>query len=175
MGYRVNNGVGKWSEEKTLRKLNITDFHELTKVNIPALGSMLDKMDPEVAKKALDQFPEFSSAVREELLDYKEHLNNILDSNEKSVNTYYQTCDKIIQELGIMLKDASLSFEQKRYIIEQMHYISKDIEKKDRENKYFLLKLASIASFTLVAVTATLATTLGGKLPTGKNEQDDRF
>ena len=41
-----------------------------TKDKVIKMASMLDKMDPEVAKKALEQFPEFSNATKEMLKDY---------------------------------------------------------------------------------------------------------
>lgn len=43
------------SEAKVLKKLDIADFRHLTKDKVIKMASMLDKMDPEVAKKALEQ------------------------------------------------------------------------------------------------------------------------
>jgi hypothetical protein len=53
------------SEEKVLKKLDIVDFRHLTKDKVIKMASMLDKMDPEVAKKALEQFPEFANTTKE--------------------------------------------------------------------------------------------------------------
>ena len=47
------------SEQKVLKKLGISDFRHMTKDKIVTFASMLPYMDPEVAKKALDQFPSF--------------------------------------------------------------------------------------------------------------------
>ena len=41
------------SEEKVLKKMDIVDFRHLTKDKVIKMASILDKMDPEVAKKAL--------------------------------------------------------------------------------------------------------------------------
>ncbi len=73
------------SEEKVLKKLGIEDFRHLNKAKVINLASMLDKMDPEVAKKALEQFPEFAKTSKEMLVDYKETLNKGIESNDKSV------------------------------------------------------------------------------------------
>ena len=51
------------TEAKVLTKLGIPDFRHLTKDKVVSFVSMLPHMDPEVAKKALEQFPEFSSTA----------------------------------------------------------------------------------------------------------------
>ena len=40
------------TEQKVLKKLGIDDFRHLTKDKVITMASMLDRMDPEVAKKA---------------------------------------------------------------------------------------------------------------------------
>ena len=47
------------SEQKALKLLNIPDFRHLTKDKIVEFASLLYRMDPEVAKKALEQIPEY--------------------------------------------------------------------------------------------------------------------
>lgn len=42
------------TEQKVLRKLGIQDFRHLTKDKVITMASMLDKVDPEVAKKQLN-------------------------------------------------------------------------------------------------------------------------
>lgn len=39
------------TEQKVLKKLGIEDFRHLTKDKVIKMASMIDKMDPEVAKK----------------------------------------------------------------------------------------------------------------------------
>lgn len=53
------------NEQKVLKKLDIPDFRHLTKDKVIKMASMLDKMDPEVAKKAIEQFPEFANTTKE--------------------------------------------------------------------------------------------------------------
>lgn len=47
----------KMSEEKVLQKLNILDFRHLTKDKVISIMTIMDKMDPEVAKKRSINFP----------------------------------------------------------------------------------------------------------------------
>ena len=56
------------TEQQVLKKLKIEDFRHLTKDKVIAMASMLDKMDPEVAKKALEQFPDFANTMKEVLI-----------------------------------------------------------------------------------------------------------
>ena len=44
------------SESQVLEKLDIPDFRHLSKDKIMTFFSMLPSMDPEVAKKAIEQF-----------------------------------------------------------------------------------------------------------------------
>lgn len=55
-----------------------------------------------------------------------------------------------------------LSFEEKKYIIEQMKDIADKVVKKDSENKKWLAGMAAIAGMAVVGVVAGLASALGG-------------
>ena len=150
------------TEQKVLKKLNIVDFRHLTKDKVVAMASMLDKMDPEVAKKALEQFPEFSKTAKEILAEYKDTLDKGLALNNDSVQAYYDTCNKIIATLQKQLEDNNLSFEEKKYIIDKMLELSKMMSEKDSENKTFIASLAVIGAIVVGGVTAVLASILGG-------------
>ena len=154
MNYRI-------SEKRTLKKLGIDDFRHLTKANVVQLASMVDKMEPEVAKKALEQFPEFSGTVKTILLDYKELLNRAIDSDNESLRSTYETYNSIIIALQTELDKDTLSFDERKYIIEQMKDIANAVDKKDSENKKWLTKMAMIAGATVVGVAAVLGSVLG--------------
>ncbi|RGG56132.1 hypothetical protein [Blautia sp. AF19-10LB] len=51
------------TEQKALKKLGIEDFRHLTKDKAIMMVSMLDKMEPEITKKAIEQFPHFSDTM----------------------------------------------------------------------------------------------------------------
>lgn len=50
-----------YTEQQVLKKLDIPDFRHLTKEKVIAFATMVPKMNPEVAKEALEQFPNFAS------------------------------------------------------------------------------------------------------------------
>ncbi len=79
------------------------------------MASMLDKMNPEVAKKAIEQFPNFSETVKEIVAEYKDYMNKALASNAESVASCYETYDNIIKALQQLLDKDDLTFDEKIY------------------------------------------------------------
>ncbi len=150
------------TEQKVLNKLKIDDFRHLTKDNVISMATMLDKMDPEVAKKALEQFPEFATTTKEMLANYKDTLDKGLVENKESVQNYYDSCNYIIESLKLELDKDDLPFEERKYIIDKMLEVSKMIGEKDSENKKFIATLVGIGGLVAVGAVATIAATLGG-------------
>ena len=161
------------TEEKVLKKLKIKDFRHLTKDKIITMASMLDKMDPEVAKKALEQFPHFADVTKEMLIEYKDILDKGLESNRESVQAYYDSCSTIIGALEKLLDRENLSPEERRYIIEKMVEMSDKIGEKDSQNKKFILAISGVGVAALAGVTAVLASTLGGNTKIETKDFDD--
>ena len=150
------------TEQKVLKKLGIKDFGHLTKDKVITMASMLDKMDPEVAKKAIEQFPNFSNTMKEILTEYKASLDKALESNDESVKSYYDTCDAIIATCQKELENDDLSHEQKREIIDQMILILKMKGDKDSENKKFIAALVAIGAAAVTVTVNALVNALGG-------------
>ena len=59
------------SEKEVLQKLGIPDFRHLSKKTAVQFISSIPQMDPEVAKKALDQFPELANMALGIAKEYK--------------------------------------------------------------------------------------------------------
>jgi len=150
------------TEQKVLKKLGIDDFRHLTKDKVIVMASMLDRMEPEVAKKAIEQFPKFSDTMKNILHDYKLSLDKALEENGESVQSYYSSCDAIISILQKELEKEVLSFEEKKYIIDKMIEVNKMKSEKDTENKKFIVTLAFIGATIVGTLTGVLASTLGG-------------
>ena len=160
------------SEEKVLKKLDIVDFRHLTKDKVIKMASMLDKMDPEVAKKELEQFPEFANTTKEMLTEYKESLDEGLESNNKSVMAVYDTYNAVITSLQKELEKENLTFEQKKYIIEQMKDVAEKVDKKDTENKRFIAGMATLAAIVVSSTVVVLASALGGNTQIKPDDTD---
>ena len=157
------------TEAQVLKKLNIPDFRHLSRENVMSFVSMIDKMDPEVANKALEQFPDFAKVSIEGLTDLKDTVSKVMDDDTESANRFYDMCDTIIDAIKLAISDGVVTFEEKRYCIDKMQGIARMASEKDSEGKKF--KWALVASFALTTITvlAAAVAVLGGdaniKLP----------
>ena len=126
------------SEKRVLRKLGISDFRHMKKENVVKFASMLPYMDPEVAKKALEQFPEFKDLASDLVANYKDIVDRILSENAESQRPFYDVCNSIIATLQAELSMENISSEDRRRIEDNMREGAKLIGEKDSENKKFL-------------------------------------
>lgn len=150
------------TEQKVLNKLGITDFRHLTKDKVMEMASMLDRMDPEVAKKAIEQFPNFSETMKSVVTEYKSVLEKSLEKNGESMRSYYESCDAIIQSCQKELEKGDLSFEERKQVIGWMIEVVNMKGGKDTENKQFIRAIC-VAGVGAVGIAATvLLTALGG-------------
>lgn len=157
------------TEAQVLKRLGIADFRHLTKEKVMSMATMLDKMDPEVAKKALEQFPEFASTMRQILLEYKRSLDEGMKQNAEGVEAFYSSCDAIISSCQKLLEKEDLSFEERKYVLDQMVLVVRMKGEKNSEDKRFIVTM-SVIGLTAVGLTAgALIAALGGdfKFDTG--------
>lgn len=159
------------TEQKVLKKLGIEDFRHLTKDKVITMASMLDKMEPEVAKKAIEQFPNFSNTMKEILHEYKESLDRAQEANAESVKSFYDSCDMIINSLQTELEKDNQTFEERKYIIDKMMEVAKMKGDKDSENKKFILTMVVTGVVALGTAATVLLSALGGN--TKIEMQDD--
>ena len=152
------------TEQKVLKKLNIEDFRHLTKDKVVSMATMLDKMDPEVAKKAIEQFPDFSNTVKEIFAEYKTILDKAIESNDKSEASFFDTCDAIITACQKELDKDILTFDEKKYILEKMADIAKIKFAKDSEGKKYRILISVLGFSTVSLLVGAMASALGGKM-----------
>lgn len=160
------------TEQDVLQQLNIPDFRHITKDKVMTFASMLQNMEPEVAKKALEQFPEFAKMTLEVLKDYKGIMEKVLDENSEGSKRCFDIYNEVIEALKSCLSKEDLPFEEKKYYIDKMIEIAKMAENKDSEDKGFnwkVITMGTLAVFTAVGIGASI---LGGntniKLPKPK-------
>ena len=149
------------TEKKVLKKLGIPDFRHLTKDKVVQFMSMLPRMDPEVAKKALEQYPEMAKSVVGIATDFKETLEKGMNDNAESVKAFYETCNSIIDSLKQDLADDEITREERERIYDRMVILAQMIQAKDTENKQFILKVLGIAGGVAATLAAVIAATLG--------------
>ncbi|MDD7419336.1 hypothetical protein ACTNA4_00310 [Bariatricus sp. HCP28S3_A7] len=149
------------TEKQVLKKLGIPDFRHLSKEKVMKFATMLPHMDPEVAKKALEQFPEFAKTTKEMLVEYKDILEKGMASNDKSIMNCYDAGKAMISSLQKELDKEELSFEERKYVIDKMMEVSKMMNEKDSENKKFIAFMAMIAGTVVTVGVGALASALG--------------
>ena len=153
----------KLSEKDVLKKLDIQDFRDITKDKVMDFVSILPNMDTEVAKKAIEQFPEFIKFSTEAFKDYRGVLEKTLNANEESSKACFDMYEKVLSILEKCSLKEDISFEEKKYYFDKMFEIIQMVEKKDSENKAFYQKLLNAGATVLVAIVGIGAAAIGVK------------
>lgn len=125
------------TEADVLKVLDIPDFRSMTKDKIMSFTSLMSKMDPEVAKSAIKQFPEFAKMALEAVSEQRTTIIKSLDENIKSSERVFKIYDEIIDTLKMCATSEDISFEEKKYYLDKMLEISKEANEKDESNKKF--------------------------------------
>lgn len=163
----------KLTEKKVLKKLGIPDFRHMTKDKIMSFANMLPYMDPEVAKKALEQFPSFKDLAGDIVLQYKVLVNRAFEENRISQQAFYDACNSILQSLQEELRDADIDAVERDRIENKMIKVASMIGEKDKENKGLILKVLGGAGVFLFAVIGGAAALLGSN--THISNSDNHF
>ena len=159
--------MGKVLNEKEIKKqLNIKDFNAIPKEKVMQFVSMIPYMDPDVAKKAIEQFPNFAKVALGALQDYKGIMDKALDANDKEAQKCFEIYDKVVDALKACLQKENIPFEEKKYYIDMMMEIVRMADKKAAENKRFNWELIGMAAGVVVAVLGIGASILGGNAGT---------
>ena len=152
------------TEAKVLRKLDIPDFRHLTKDKVVSFVSMLPQMDPEVAKRALEQFPAFAETSLAIVGCLKDSLGTIVAGNAENMAEFNARCQEALSALEVELKREDLTDEGRKMVIDGIMGIIEAISRKDSENKEFLSRLfTGFLRFGAIAL-VILAAPLGLKL-----------
>ncbi len=133
----------KLTEKDVLQRLKIKDFRNVTKDHVIAMASMLDQMDPEVAKAVIAQIPELSKTISSIVSDYKETISKSIEANEKSNSKCQETDQKIIDSLLKQLDRTDITSDQYHEILKTVNEISLRMNEKDTENKKWLANCIS--------------------------------
>lgn len=149
-------------ERMVLDKLGIEDFRHLTKDKIVQFSSLLPNMEPEVAKKALEQFPEFKNLAIEVVKNLKLSVDETLKSNNDTQKSFYDTCNRVIDDLNIHLTDDNLTPEQEQDIRNDILRVLDMMYNKDSENKAFLLKVLKTVGASAAVIALAAVSLLGG-------------
>lgn len=167
-----------YTEQQVLKKLDIPDFRHLTKEKSRCFcRQWFQKMNPEVAKKALEQFPNFASTSLDILKEYRSVIQEAMEDDRESIRSCYDMYNRVMDSLEKMLDNDDLTFEQKTYILDQMQEVAAAVADKDSEKSRNRLKLIGVIGGVAAAIVAALASSLGGNiaLKESNNIDDDNI
>ena len=108
------------SEKKVLKKLGIKDFRHMTKDKLVQFASMLPKMDPEVAKAALSQFPSFSGLAKDLTEQLSIMVGREFDLSSDSQKAFFDACNRILTSLEKELEDDDIDSDERNRIEDKM-------------------------------------------------------
>ncbi len=151
------------SEKDLLKLLDIPSFRHMSKDKLVSFVSALPEIDPEVAKKALEQFPDFASAMIEITGRCKETIAKCLEGSDVGTKTCLAACSVINDSVQRELAKGELTFEEREHLIDKSIQVVQLMREIDADNKRFLINVARIAVAVSVFATGALITVLGGK------------
>lgn len=160
-----------YTEVQVLKKLDIPDFRHLTKDKVIAFASIIPKMDPEVAKKALEQFPNFASTTLDVMKEYRGVIENVLQDDKESTQVCYDMYDRVMTSLEKILHEENLTFDEKIYILDQMKLVADTVSQKDYEKASNRLKILGIAGGVAASIVAVLGSIIGSNILASKSDE----
>lgn len=153
------------SEKDILKILNIKDFRYLSKEHVFELASMIDKMDPQVAKKALSQFPHFSQVTQSAINEFRSQIDRMLSSNDEGVKFVAQSVQGTVDVLNSLLSSPNLSIEEREWIFCKISECHDRLENLESRNKHWLGGAMTVAATVTLGGVAVGAYVLsGGKI-----------
>lgn len=147
-GIKKDNKASR--EADMLKALNIPSFRHMSKDKILDFCGMLSEVDPEVAKAAIAQFPEFAKTVNAALVDYIGFAKEAVDKGSDSANHVFDLIDEQNKALMAALEKDELTLDEKLAILEQMAALREMAFKKDSENKAYSEKMTEMVSKALL-------------------------
>ena len=129
------------AEKKALELMQKENFRGISKDNVMQLMSILDKVDPEVAKSIIAQLPEAIRGSVELEKAYSTALTKGMESIESTACSCFQTEDEIIQSLKKEVEREDTTFEQKQFYYEKMEAAAIRKESKETEHRDTILTI----------------------------------
>lgn len=164
-----------YTELQVLKQLDIPDFRHLTKDKVITFASMIPRMDPEVAKKALEQFPNFASTSLDIMKEYREIIETSSDDDRESTQKCYEMYDRVMSSLERILQEDELTFDEKTYILDQMKFVADEVSRKDSEKSNNRLKILSIAGGVAAGIVAVLGSIIGSNIIANKSNDNEQL
>lgn len=165
------------TEKKLLKKLNIEDFTHMSKEKLVAFASSIHKLDPEVAKAAIAQFPNFKDLASECINENIGLLKELISKSSSENTKLLEMLENEQQVYLNMLENEDLDFEQKLKVMEYLSDIRLTTVQINREFKIHDLKIAALGIAGTLGIVSLVATILGGntRIDSGFDDDDSTY
>lgn len=161
------------NEQLVMRKLGISSWKDLSKDKFMAFISIMPEMSDEVRKKIIEQLPQFVQLCSEGLGVAKDAFHKIIDKDEKITEVLIAKIDRIYESISQELGKSELSFEQRKFIIEQLMILANIYNEMDERNKKFFDTIYGKLLTGLGIIVGLVVAFAGGEsLHSSKKEED---
>ncbi len=150
-------------EKDLLKMLGIPSFRHMSKDKLASFVSALPDIDPDVAKKALEQFPDLSTAITEIVGHYRGIVSECIAGSDADTRLCLVTCASIIDSIQHELESEALTFEQRETLIGQSVGLVQMMRTIDADGKRFRTRIVYASSVALGLVAAALVSVLGSR------------
>ena len=148
-------------EDAVKKMLGIEDFRHLNKKSVVEFISAIPQMEPEVALKALEQFPELTNMALGIAKEYKESVIAAFDANDESSKATIATINAVIEVLSKELEKEELSPEERLHVIDCLSKLAQETREVHKDNQKFLLNGLTILAATVGTVILGAVAVLG--------------
>lgn len=150
-------------EKDLLKMLGIPSFRYMSKDKLASFVSALPDIDPDVAKKALEQFPDLSAAIAEIVGHYRGIVTECLAGSDADTRLCLEACASTIGSIQRELESETLTFDQRETLIGQSVGLVQTMRAIDADGKRFRAHVIYASSIAFGLATAALVSVLGGK------------
>lgn len=167
------------TEEAVKDFLHIKDFRNVGKGDVIKMVSNLHRMDPLVAIKCIDQFPNYADSTAKMINNLADTCNKAISAGNEETKIILESYSKSLERLTEMYEDNEITPEEKEIISKTIVYLGQQIlEHRQLAAKERLDILTKLGGFALGAV-AILGTAIGvavnvntASLPSFGNNRD---
>lgn len=150
------------NEEKALSLLNRENFKGLSIKDVMSLMSVIDQVEPDVAKAIISHIPESVKCTIETEKGYMLLLTKALESGDQGTQKCIDEEDKMVQSIYNELKKPNIDFKEKQFYYDKIEQANIRRDKKDTEKKDFMRDVLKFGGEALaIGIVATTCLFMG--------------
>lgn len=161
------------AEKRVLSMMKRTNFKNISKNEIVSIASDLSKLRPDVAKEIIAQFPEFATLARDTMIEYKNIIERVIESDDASLNRFYDIANQVLDDCRKMLEKPDITADEYNKIFDREMEILRLVAAKDTEKRRFNEKLTQVVTVAAIAVLSVAAGVLAGRASVKSPDSED--